>query len=464
MSKTSADFPTTVLPRLARSLALAAVLGASLVPMLPARAEQTPTPVPVQTPAPAMRALPDFTGLVGTVGPAVVNIRTNEKTKAAGGARCGADARPDRGLLQPPGSPTRKAATPAATTDGDDDHPSRSIGSGFILSPDGFVMTNAHVVNGADEVTVTLTDKREFKARIIGSDQRTDVAAAQDRGGGPALRQVGDVTSRRSANGSSPSARRWPRKHRDRRHLSAKQRDTGDYLKLLQTDVAINPGNSGGPLINMRGEVIGINSQILSPSGGHAGISLAIPIDEAIRISDQLRATGHVARGRIGVKIGAGLQGGRRSGGTGQADRRDGRERPAGPAADKAGIQAGDIITKVDGTVVDQSSDLPRLVGVIKPGYPDATLELFRNKATRNVTVKVIEFEAEKPLSRAEEEDLGGDRQIRAGPEGERPTGRRRNRSLRVKGGVKVDAVEGAAARAGLREGDVILSPSTART
>jgi serine protease Do len=457
MSKLPADFPTTDLPRLARALAAAAVLGASLVPALSANAQQAApaAPVPVQTPAPAMRALPDFTGLVETVGPAVVNIRVSEKIKApAGGQKLDPNIEE---FFRRFGIPIPKGGNPGGGGDDGDDAPERrGIGSGFILSADGYVLTNAHVVGGADEVIVTLTDKREFKAKIIGSDERTDVAVVKIEASGLPFVKVGDVSKAKVGEWVIAIGSPFGLESTVTAGIiSAKQRDTGDYLKLIQTDVAINPGNSGGPLINMRGEVVGINSQILSVSGGYAGISLAIPIDEAIRISDQLRATGHVVRGRIGVQIGAVSKEVAESLGLGKPIGAMVESVQPGLPADKAGIQAGDIITKVDGTVVEQSSDLPRLVGGIKPGA-NATLEVFRNKATRNVQVKVIEFESDKPVASAEAESAAAAKSTLGLKVSDLSDAQKAE--LRIKGGVKVEAAEGAAQRAGVREGDVILS------
>ena len=240
--------------------------------------------------------------------------------------------------------------------------------------------------------------------------------------------------------------------------VSAKQRDTGDLLPLIQTDVAINPGNSGGPLINLRGEVVGINSQIYSRSGGFMGISFAIPIDEASRVAEQLRSNGRVIRGRIGVTIGAVTKDVAESIGLGQprgalvvSVEKDG-------PADKAGVEAGDIVLKVDGRVVEKSGDLPRFVGSIKPGQK-GLLQVFRRGAMKELNITVVEFEAERPVRRASGE-----------PGAPAPTvksalgmavsdlSEAQKKELRLRGGVKVDAVDGAAARAGVREGDIILS------
>ena len=239
--------------------------------------------------------------------------------------------------------------------------------------------------------------------------------------------------------------------------VSAKARDTGDFLPFIQTDVAINPGNSGGPLINMRGEVVGINSQIYSRSGGFMGISFAIPIDEASRVSDQLRSSGRVIRGRIGVQIDQVTKEVAESIGLGKASGALVRSVESGGPADKAGVEAGDIITKFDGRAIDKAGDLPRIVGGAKPGAK-STLQVFRRGAFRELAVTVVEFEAERPRAAAE----------RAAP---KPTpivgllglavadlSDAQKRELKVKGGVRVESADGAAARAGLREGDVILT------
>jgi serine protease Do len=236
--------------------------------------------------------------------------------------------------------------------------------------------------------------------------------------------------------------------------VSAKQRETGDYLPLLQTDVPINPGNSGGPLINMRGEVIGINSQILSPSGGYAGISLAIPINEAIRISDELRATGKVVRGRIGVAIAPVSKEVAESLGLGKPVGALVQSVQAGLPAEKAGIEAGDIITKVEGKPVEHSSDLPRLVGVIKPGTK-ATVQIFHGGKYKDVAVAVIAFETDKDEAPDEVATAAAAKALLGLKVSDLSDAQKAE--LRVKGGVKVDAAEGAGARAGLREGDVIL-------
>jgi serine protease Do len=452
----------TALNALSATLALVSVLGTALP--LTSRAEATPAPVPVQAPETAIRGLPDFTGLVETVGPAVVNIRTNIKPKANGSdqsLQAQMQQLIEEYIRRHGGRGGRNLPPAAGGNDGpdDDDGPEQGyIGSGFMLSPDGYVMTNAHVVEGADEVTVTLTDKREFKAKIIGSDQRTDVALLKIEATGLPFVKVGSVDRLKVGEWVIAIGSPFGLESTVTAGIvSAKQRETGDYLQLLQTDVAINPGNSGGPLINMRGEVVGINSQILSPSGTSAGISLAIPIDEAIRVSDQLRTSGHVTRGRIGVQIGAVSKQVAETLGLGKPVGALVEGVQAGLPAEKAGIEAGDIITKVQGKAVDRYSDLPRLVGMVKPGEK-VKLEVFHDGKLKEITADVIDFGPETPPTLA-------------GPDPEAIASTKATLGLKVtdlsdadkarlhvKNGVRVDAAEGAAARAGVREGDVILS------
>jgi len=410
----------------------------------------------------ALRGLPDFTELVEQVGPSVVNIRTLEKVRAAQSSP-GSPSDEEmqeffrRFFGQPmPGNPRGPRRGPQQQ---DEEQP-RGVGSGFILTADGFIMTNAHVVDGADEVIVTLPDKREFKARIVGADRRTDVAVVKIEGAGlPAVR-IGDASRVRVGEWVMAIGSPFGLENTVTAGIvSAKQRDTGDYLPFIQTDVAINPGNSGGPLINLRGEVIGINSQIYSRSGGFMGISFAIPIDEATRVADQLRATGRVTRGRIGVQIGEVTKDVAESIGLVRPQGALVRSVEAGAPADKAGVEAGDIILKFDGKPIDKSSDLPRMVGNTRPGNK-STLTVFRRGQTRDLSVVVAEIEPERPVRRT------SDKEERPKPSGAAQTiglavselGDAQKRELKIKGGVKVDSATEAAARAGLREGDVIVA------
>ena len=245
------------------------------------------------------RTLPDFTDLVEMVGPSVVNIRTVDKSVPQSNAQ---PADPQDEEMQelfrrffgmpPPGAPRQQR--PNRPQQQPEDQP-RGVGSGFILTADGIIMTNAHVVDGAEQVIVTLTDKREFVARIIGADRRTDVAVVKIEASGLQPVKLGDPNRLKVGEWVMAIGSPFGLENTVTAGIvSAKGRDTGDYLPFIQTDVAINPGNSGGPLINMRGEVIGINSQIYSRSGGFMGISFAIPIDEAANVSNQLRANGRV--------------------------------------------------------------------------------------------------------------------------------------------------------------------------
>ena len=417
-------------------------------------------PRPAQAQA---RELPDFTELVERVGPAVVNIRTAERGRAsaqAGGGEIDEQMREffRRFGIPLPNNPQPQQPRRGGPRDEDAEPQQRGIGSGFVLSADGYVMTNAHVVEGADEVIVTLADKREFKARIIGADKRTDVALVKiDVGSLPTVK-IGDVNQVKVgawviAIGSPFNLENTVTAG----IVSAKQRDTGDLLPLIQTDVAINPGNSGGPLINMRGEVIGINSQIYSRSGGYMGISFAIPIDEAIRVSDQLRASGRVIRGRIGVTIAPVTKEVAESIGLGKPVGALVQGVEAGGPADKAGIEAGDIITKVDGKMIDKSGDLPRIVGAIKPGAK-TNLQVFRRGAHRDLAVTVVEFEPEKPRRVAQTGETQPAQPKTAIGLAVSDLTEAQKRELKLRGGVRVETVEGAAARAGLREGDVIVA------
>jgi len=336
----------------------------------------------------------------------------------------------------------------------------RGVGSGFILSGDGFIMTNAHVVEDADELIVTLPDKREFKAKVVGADKRTDVAVVKiDATGLPAVR-IGDVSRLKVGEWVMAIGSPFGLENTVTAGIvSAKQRDTGDYLPFIQTDVAINPGNSGGPLINMRGEVVGINSQIYSRSGGFMGISFSIPIDEAIRVSDQLRASGHVSRGRIGVQIEAVTKDVAESIGLGKPRGALVRGVEQGSPANKAGIEAGDIITRYDGKEVQKVSDLPRLVGNTKPGTR-TSVTVFRRGSTRELKIVIGEVKPdEEQTAKADAtpptKQSGAAQQL--GLTVAELTAAQK-KELHVKGGVRVVAASDAAARAGLREDDVIVA------
>ncbi|WP_395702987.1 Do family serine endopeptidase [Aquabacterium sp.] len=430
-----------------RRLVLAAVASAGVLGLLAG---------PVQ----AKAELPDFTELVERVGPSVVNIRTLERVR---GGNAGQERGVDPGLeeffrrfgIPLPGG----RGAPRGGNNNDDEPQQRGVGSGFILSPDGFVMTNAHVVDGADEVLVTLTDKREFKAKLIGADKRTDVAVVKIEANGLPAVKVGDVGRLKVGEWVMAIGSPFNLANSVTAGIvSAKGRETGEYLPFIQTDVAINPGNSGGPLINMRGEVVGINSQIYSRSGGYMGIAFAIPIDEAMRVADQLRVNGRVIRGRIGVSIAPVTKEVAEAIGLGKPAGALVRGVESGQPAEKAGIEAGDIITKVEGKTIDGSVDLPRIVGAIKPGSK-ATLQVFRRGSYRDVTVTVAEFEADSASARspstAEPAPSAAGKTALGLTVSDLTEAQRRE--LKIRGGVRVEAADGAGARAGVREGDVLL-------
>ena len=411
-----------------------------------------------QAPASVVRGLPDFTDLVEQVGPSVVNIRTLEKVRPSSAGAGGQDEEMQDLFRRFFGVPMPNAPRqgPRQNRPEQEAQP-RGVGSGFILSADGYIMTNAHVVEGADEVMVTLTDKREFKARIVGADKRTDVAVVKIQATGLPAVKVGDVSRLRVGEWVMAIGSPFGLENTVTAGIvSAKQRDTGDYLPFIQTDVAINPGNSGGPLINMRGEVVGINSQIYSRSGGFMGISFAIPMDEAMRVSEQLRSSGRVSRGRIGVQIAPVTKEVAESIGLGKAQGVLVRGVEEGSPAEKAGIEAGDIITRFDGKPIEKPADLPRAVGNTKPGS-QVSLTVFRRGATQDLKVTVAEIEPEKVAAAAPEKKAPPVKIAHLGLSLS-DLSESQKKEARVRAGVRVDAAVDAAARAGIREGDLVLA------
>jgi serine protease Do len=419
--------------------------------------------------AQVVKGLPDFTELVEQVGPSVVNIRTLEKAAVRDAQGNEPDAEMQEFFRRFFGVPMPMPNTPNAPRQQRRGQPQeaqpKGVGSGFILSADGFVMTNAHVVDGADQVLVTLPDKREFKARIVGSDKRTDVAVVKiDATGLPAVK-IGDVNRLKVGEWVMAIGSPFGLDNSVTAGIvSAKQRDTGDYLPFIQTDVAINPGNSGGPLINMRGEVVGINSQIYSRSGGFMGISFAIPIDEAVRVSEQLRATGKVQRGRLGVQIDQVSKEVAESLGLSKAQGALVRGVEQGSPAEKAGLEPGDIILKFEGKTIDKSTDLPRMVGNTKPGTRSA-IQVWRRGSMKDMHITVGEFEAEKPVKKAaatEKPQAGNITKVLGLTVSELSDAQKKE--LKLRGGVRVDAVAEPASRAGIQEGDVILALANIET
>lgn len=431
-----------------RTLTIAAALGCTALlataPLQPVHAQA--------------RGLPDFTDLVEQVGPSVVNIRTLEKMTS----RAQQGLQGDEDMLEffrrfglPVPNVPRQA--PRQNRSQQEEEQPRGVGSGFILSSDGYIMTNAHVVDGADDVLVTLTDKREFKAKIIGADKRSDVAVVKIEATGLPAVKIGDVSRLKVGEWVMAIGSPFGLESTVTAGIvSAKQRDTGELLPLIQTDVAINPGNSGGPLINMRGEVVGINSQIYSRSGGYMGISFSIPMDEAVRVSEQLRASGKVTRGRIGVQIDQVSKEVAESLGLGKPVGALVRSVEVGSPAEKAGVEAGDIILKLDGKLVERTSDLPRFVGSTKPGTK-STITVFRRGANKDLNITIAELE-EKPVAKAstrEEKSKAAAAQSFGLAVSELTDAQKKE--LGIKSGVRVEAAVEGAARAGLREGDVII-------
>ena len=405
------------------------------------------------------RELPDFTELVEKNGAAVVNISTTQVIKGnRGGSPMPFDEDDPAAELfrrffpgQVPGVPGQQR-----------EYKSRSLGSGFIISGDGHILTNAHVVDGADEVTVKLTDKREFKAKVLGADKRTDVALIKieainlpvARLGEPAKLKVGEwVVAIGSPFGFENTVTAGI--------VSAKGRSLTqeNYVPFIQTDVAINPGNSGGPLFNMKGEVVGINSQIYSRSGGFMGLSFAIPIDLALDIQGQLKAKGKVSRGRLGVVIQEVSKELAESFGMAKPQGALVASIEKGAAADKAGIEPGDIILKFDGKLIAESGDLPRVVGSTKPGSKVA-VQVWRKGATRELSATVSEMPDEDGVVRhARRGGKSAEPAVanRLGLVLSAPSAEQR-RALGLQHGLIVEDVRNGGTRTDLRPGDIILS------
>ena len=415
-------------------------------------------------------AFPDFAELVEKTSPAVVNIRTSSKVKTRAEDAEGLEGAdpfeelfrrffgPGFNLPQQPNQPQPRTPRRQPRADSEQQVP-RGQGTGFIISADGYVLTNHHVVDAADEITVTLTDKREFKAKLIGSDERTDVAILKIQAADLPVLSIGDPSKIRVGEWVLAIGSPFGLENTVTAGIvSAKVRDTGGYLPFIQTDVAVNPGNSGGPLLNMRGEVIGINSQIISRTGNFAGISLSIPIDEAMRVADQLRASGKVTRGRIGVQIESVSKEMAEGLGLSKPQGAFIAKVEANSPAEKAGIQRGDVITKFADKAIEKASDLPRLIGSLKPGTA-AKLEVWRKGQTRELSIKVGEMEAEKVAQKTENSKAEKSSPTIAslGLTVKDLTPEQRKESGVREGGVSIEVAEELASNVGLRKGDLIL-------
>ena len=392
------------------------------------------------------QGLPDFTELVEKQGAAVVNVSTT--SAARGGPQSQMpDDDPSNEFFRRFGPPPR-------------DYEARSLGSGFIISADGFILTNAHVVEAAEDINVKLSDKREYKAKVIGADKRTDVAVIKIEASGLPAVKIGDperlkvgewVLAIGSPFGFESTVTAGI--------VSAKGRSLPqeNYVPFIQTDVAINPGNSGGPLFNLKGEVVGINSQIYSRTGGFMGLSFAIPIDVAMDVTHQLRTAGRVSRGRIGVVIQEVTKELAESFGLSKAAGALVNSVEKGGPADKAGLEPSDVILKFDGKTVSASSDLPRIVAQTRPGSK-ATIQIWRKGAAKDVTVTVGEMPEEKVAQRSgRRESKSGNVVARLGLTVSELSAEQRS-ELGVGGGLLVEDVQGAAARAGIRRGDILMA------
>ncbi len=423
----------------------------------PAGAAPTTVAAPAAAPAAVPEfagrgALPDFAGLVDRYGQAVVNVQVVERRQNV--------ELPGSGENDPFGEFFRRFGIPAPNGRGGRMPPARGQGSGFIISQDGYIMTNAHVVADAGQVTVRMTDRREYTAKVIGVDRRTDVAVIKiDAKGLPVVR-FGDpnrlkpgewVVAIGSPFGFENSVTAGIVSALGRSMPGEEQ----SPVPFIQTDVAVNPGNSGGPLFNLNGEVIGINSQIYSQSGGYMGLSFAIPIDVADSVRQQLVSNGRVTRGRIGVQIQeVNAQLAESFGLDRPRGALIGRVEPDGPA-DKGGLRAGDVILKVDGKLIESSSQLPLLISNVRPGQK-TTLEVWRDRSTKQFTLVTDEFKEANLrawMQREADEPVETDKLGLA----VRPLRPEEIERAQTKGAIVVENSSGAAADAGVRSGDVIL-------
>ena len=407
--------------------------------------------------------IPDFADLVERASPAVVNIRTTEKVMVQQ-SQGGIPGMPEdqaeffrRFFGVPiPGIPNGpKQAQPNA---GKPQEADRGVGSGFIIESNGLILTNAHVVEGATTIYVTLTDKREFKAKLLGLDKRTDVAVVKIEARDLPRLPMGDSSKVRVGEWVLAIGSPFGLENTVTAGIvSAKSRDTGDYLPFIQTDVAVNPGNSGGPLLNTAGQVIGINSQIFSRSGGYMGISFAIPIDEAMRVADQLRTNGKMTRGRIGVALGEMTKEVAESLGLGKPRGAYVRNvEPNGPAA-AGGIEAGDVILSFNGRELNKSTDLPRVVGETKPGTT-ATVQVWRKGGTRDLTVTVADTDSAQAATKKSDAPPANSNGVSALGVAVIDLSDAKKKDLNIKGGVEVTGLgDGPLAKAGVRPGDVII-------
>jgi serine protease Do len=404
---------------------------------------------PAPTAGRVVTGLPDFSTLVERYGPAVVNVTVVEKAEpVANGPRVSPDD-PFYEFFRRFGQQMPRGGVP---------QPSRGEGSGFIVSPDGYILTNAHVVSGASEVTVKMTDRREYTAKVVGVDERTDVAVVKIDGKNLPTVKIGDPTKLKPGEWVIAIGSPFGFENSVTAGIvSATSRSMGgnNYAPFIQTDVAVNPGNSGGPLFNLNGEVVGINSQIYSRTGGYMGLSFAVPIDVATSVQEQLVSTGKVTRSRIGVSI---------QDVDAQLADSFGLDRPRGALVgmveedspgEKAGIKPGDVILKVDGKTIETSSQVPVLVSNTKPGSK-IDIEVWRDGATKRLTTRTEEIpqQGERVATRAGDGEAASASKLGLAV---RPLAPEEKREAETNGTLVVEDVTGPAAQAGVQAGDIIL-------
>jgi serine protease Do len=413
-----------------------------------AEAAGSPTIVasaPAPAAAPIVAGLPDFRQLVQAYGPAVVNVSVRSNVKTVGHMRLPPGMDEDNPLFHFFGMPMQPGNAV----------PMRGEGSGFIVNADGIILTNAHVVDDAQKVTVKLTDRREFEAKVIGADEKSDVAVLKIdaknlpvvKFGDPRSLQVGEwVMAIGSPFGFENSVTAGI--------VSAKGRSLPDdsFVPFIQTDVAVNPGNSGGPLFNLRGEVVGINSQIYSRSGGYQGLSFAIPIDVAMNVSKQLQANGHVTRGKLGVGIQDVDQALAESFGLDVPRGALVSSLEKGGPAEKAGLKEGDVILGFDGQPIDSAGQLPSAVAATDPGKA-VKLQVWRDRASREVSVKLGQMTDENAVAANDDGSKAGRLGMMV-----RPLSPQEKQQADVSDGLVVEDVDGAAAEAGVRPGDIVVA------